>query len=87
MGVCNLLQWRNRPRISRGSLTLDCIDTGLTQTGFFKELKGCYVPRPKLPSRISLKRGIGWFATPSLKLKKGAISIAFGLPDESHAPS
>lgn len=24
VGVCNPLQWRNRPRFSRGSLTLDC---------------------------------------------------------------
>src|SRR5437762_1186147 len=28
MGVCNPLQWRNRPRISRGSLTPGCGEDG-----------------------------------------------------------
>lgn len=87
MGVCNLLQWRNRPRISQGSLTLDCIDTGLTQTGFFKELKGCYASLSKMPRIISHQQEVSAQHFVLLELKKGAISIAFGLPDESHAPS
>jgi hypothetical protein len=36
LGVCSLLQWRNRPRFSRGSLTFDC-DTKRTRVRTFKE--------------------------------------------------
>jgi hypothetical protein len=36
LGVCSPLQWRNRPRFSRGSLTLGCVqmDNGSI---YFKE--------------------------------------------------
>src|SRR5439155_23265599 len=34
VGVCNPLQWRNRPRFSRGSLTPGCGDDGQEPIGF-----------------------------------------------------
>ena len=39
VGVCSLLQWRNRPRVSRGSLTRDRVATD-SRSVFFKERVG-----------------------------------------------
>jgi len=37
VGVCNPLQWRNRPRFSRGSQAFDCGDGWTKRPSFFKE--------------------------------------------------
>ena len=37
LGVCNPLQWRNRPRFSRGSLTFDCLTKSGKRAARFKE--------------------------------------------------
>ena len=34
LGACHPLQWRNRPRISRGSLPSDCVSRGPTPAAF-----------------------------------------------------
>ena len=37
VGICSPLQWRNRPRFTRGSQAFDCGDGWTTHPSFFKE--------------------------------------------------
>jgi hypothetical protein len=69
VGVCSPLQWRNRPRFSRGSLTLDCDEDG-QQVHRFQRTVLFYTPRGVLPrenfanlcvtGQVNLKRAATW---------------------------
>ena len=47
LGVRSPLQWRNRPRFSRGSLSFDCVSDGHPSIGFKEQC----VLRPSGPKR------------------------------------
>ena len=51
LGVCSPLQWRNRPRFSRGSLTFGSVMDGQPVHRFQRTI-GSYARSPFLPSEI-----------------------------------
>ena len=57
MGVCSPLQWRNRPRFPRGSLTFDCY-SGRPVSAGFKEHDLVTAEEPECQEKSSNHRGI-----------------------------
>lgn len=52
LGVCSPLQWRNRPRFTRGSLTSDCVLEDHPILGLTKNCRRSYACRLHPPSSI-----------------------------------